>query len=307
MGIAASSDHPADRIMLKALTAYLNSSLVRYYLFFQVPQWGFFSQRGSVVTSEVRKIPVPNFSCKAEALANLYDELATLEKKEIQRLITELRASAQSQLCIDNEQSDANNGTLAALNNLSRSDEERVEQFATQLEITLQGLLDSKLQEILDLPDDLWMLSKEFVETRLALDIPSAISRATSPPNQDELIDYARELRQELDDFCMGTAHHRVTLTYSDDLIECEVEITNQPQPHLINTSSIRSRNAGLLKELSSNLKESISQWAYVQRGLRLFDGPRVYIYKPSRLIDWTRTQALQDANDIINSALMPT
>jgi len=307
MGIAAPGDNPLDKILLKALATYLNSSLVRYYLFFQVPQWGFFSQRESVVTSEVRKIPVPDFSSKAKELANLYDELAVLEKKEIQRFTTGLRISMQPQLSIAHKQIGADNTTLAVLTNLSKAEEAQLQEFSVQLKLTLQDLLDTKLQEILELPDDLCMLSKEFIETRLMLDIPSAISRITSPPTQDELIGYARELRQELDDFCMGTAHHRVTLTYSDELIECEVEITNQLMPHPINDNSIRPGNASALKELSDSLKESISQWAYVQRGLRLFDGPRVYIYKSPRLIDWTRTQALQDANDIINSILMPT
>ncbi|MEZ4862359.1 MAG: DNA methyltransferase [Caldilineaceae bacterium] len=304
MGIAASGDNPSNRMLLKALAAYLNSSLVRYYLFFQVPQWGFFSQRESVVTSEVRKIPVPDLTHQAEELANLYDELANFEKAEIQRMVAELGASVQPQFFTEKKLPDTYNETLATLNDLSSSDKEQIEQFSTQLETVLQDSLDSKLQKILDLPDDLWMLSKEFVRTKLALDIPSAVSIVTSPPDQVDLVNYARELRQELDEFCMGTAHHRVTLTYGNQLIECEVEITNQSEPHIIDKSNIRPGSDSLMKELSHSLTESISQWAYVQRGLRLFDGSKVYIYKPSRLIDWTRTQALQDANDIINSVL---
>ena len=59
-----------------------------------------------------------------------------------------------------------------------------------------------------------------------------------------------------------------------------------------------------ILSELSENLRQQVSQWVYVQRGLRLFDGPKIYLYKTPRLIDWTRTQALIDANDIIGEAL---
>jgi hypothetical protein len=190
--------------------------------------------------------------------------------------------------------------------NLSKSDKKSTEAFSSQLKTTLQDTLDNELQEILDLPDDLYFLSREFVNTRLILDTPSAISQITAPPSRDELLNYARQLRQELDDFTMGTAHHRIIITYSSELIECAVEIREQPEPFPITEDSIRSGDAQLLTELRNSLQEQVSQWAYVQRGLRLFDGPQVYIYKPARLIDWTRTQALQDASDIINSVLVP-
>ena len=59
-----------------------------------------------------------------------------------------------------------------------------------------------------------------------------------------------------------------------------------------------------ILSELSKSLREQISQWIYVQRGLRLFDGARIHLYKASRLIDWTRTQAMNDAGDILGEVL---
>lgn len=304
MGIAASGDNPADRVMLKALTAYLNSSLVSYYLFFRVPEWGFFSQRGRVVTSEVREIPVPNLTDHATQLAGLYDLLSATEKSEIEKFVTELQPAFQSQFSSATEESSELAGNVQTLENLSKSEAAKVEQFATELGVMLQKLLDDKLQEILALPEDLSLLSQEFVKTRLALDTPSILSQAVVPPTSDELLSYVSQLRKELDAFCMGTAHHRVTLTCSEELIECEIELTDGSRPHTVDETRIQYTNGTLSKELSDSLKESVSQWAYVQRGLRLFDGPKVYIYKSPRRIDWTRAQALQDANDIINSVL---
>lgn len=301
-------DTDSDKIYLKALTLYLSSSLVAYYLFFKVPEWGFFRQRRSVVTSEVRQVPVPDFSpSQARKLADLYDKLVSTEKNEIEEFVTKIFASIQGSLIFEGKQQDStplNSNKLPS--NLSRSDKKLAKEFSSQLKITLQDSLDSKLQEVLNLPDDLFLQSKEFVKTRLALDTPSAISQITDPPSQDELLDYGQELQQELDGFTMGTAHHRITITYSSELIECAVEITKQPDPFPVTEDNIQSGDAQLLTELRNNLQEQVSQWAYVQRGLRLFDGPRVYIYKPARLMDWTRTQALQDASDIINSVLVP-
>ena len=79
----------------------------------------------------------------------------------------------------------------------------------------------------------------------------------------------------------------------------------NAPIP--ITEESIKDGNltvAKLLAKLSDSLREQVSQWVYVQRGLRLFDGSRIYIYKSPRLIDWIRTQALIDAGDIIGEAV---
>jgi hypothetical protein len=71
---------PEDSLKLKALASYLASSLVRYYLFFQVPEWGVFRQRESVVVSEVRKIPTPQFTeAQIQALAALQEHVANQE------------------------------------------------------------------------------------------------------------------------------------------------------------------------------------------------------------------------------------
>ena len=49
---------------------------------------------------------------------------------------------------------------------------------------------------------------------------------------------------------------------------------------------------------------QQFSQWVYIQRGLRIFDGSKVHIYKVPRLTNWTRTQALNDADDLIAEVL---
>ena len=51
-------------------------------------------------------------------------------------------------------------------------------------------------------------------------------------------------------------------------------------------------------------VQEQHSQWAYVQRSVHIFDGPCVHIVKSARLLDWTRTQAIQDAADLISEVL---
>lgn len=307
--ISAPEEPVENKDYLKALTVYMSSSLVAYYLFFNVPQWGIFSQRDSVVTSEIRKVPIPNITLQqAHELANLHGELVEIEQQEIARLTSNIRNQAQQKLNIETDAEESISvNPLGLPNRLTTTENKVIDEFLAALQANLQTKIDQKIKEIFRIPDEISLLSEEFVRIGMNLDKPSAINRITSKPSDQVLLDYIKELRDELDSFAMGRRHYRVTINYSNELIECVVEITNERKPIPINNGSVQASDKTLAKhlaELSEALEERFSQWVYVQRSLRLFDGPRIYIYKPSRLIDWTRTQALQDANDIIGTIL---
>jgi hypothetical protein len=63
-------------------------------------------------------------------------------------------------------------------------------------------------------------------------------------------------------------------------------------------------RTADSLAKARSNLTERRSQWLYFNRNLRVYDGLRTYILKPLQHLHWTRTQAMQDAAEMIADAL---
>jgi hypothetical protein len=277
MGISAPGKSNTDKEYLKALSLYLSSSLVKYYLFFHVPEWGIFRQRRSVVTSEVRKIPTPDMTLdQAKLLADLHAELVEEEKREISRI---------------------------------RVEKQEYDPWVSELHASLLNRIDRAIFEIFEVPEDINVLATEFVHTKLLLDNPSKSVRRqiTKAPTAKELEAYAIELRNTLDDFSMGTVFHKISITYSNDLIECVIEITNEDGPIPVSEMDVAKGNdkrSRLLADLRSNLSEQLSQWVYVQRGLRLFDWPRIHIYKSPRLIDWTPIQAMNDANDIMGEVL---
>ncbi len=248
---------------LKALCVYLNSSMVRYYLFFQVPEWGFHRQRESVVSTEVRKIRMPEFtSDQVERLAAMHGELVVEEQNE---------------------------STNDRLNDLHERQQQRI---------------DAAIAGMCEIPEDLVTLATEFIDKRLRLDQgQEAIDGVTRVPRNEEFQQYVRELRSELDDFLMGTIHPTVNVVWSNDLTECVVDLSPDNADAPVGPDSVRRGDIGKARALSGvseRLRQKISQWAYIQRSLRLYDGPRIYLYKPSRLISWTRTQAMNDAADII-------
>lgn len=305
MGIAA-PDTSENRQLLQTLTIYLSSNLVAYYLFFHVPEWGMFRQRKTVVTTEVRKIPTPIFTTEqATILANLHQEVVAFEQEKIAAFVSEVRQKAQKRLGLDDDH--AFESSLGGLPKKLNSAEKRAyDQFVTTLNMELQHKIDETIYEVLEIPHDIQQLVNDFVQYRLPLDKASEIHHLIRRPTADELLAYATALQTSLNEFAMGAVYHQVSITYSPELIECVVMLTDDNYP--VNRESIQSGNLtmiGLLAELSQSLREQVSQWVYVQRGLRLFDGPRIYIYKSPRLIDWTYTQALNDAGDIIGSSLM--
>lgn len=264
MGIVGTAE---DTVYLQALAMYLHSSLVRYYIFFQVPEWGFYRQRESVVTSQVRTIPIPNFTPdQAQELAALQEAFAEREASYIKHGVS-------------------------------------VEELHAY-----QNLLDETIYRLFAIPDDIVTLATEFVYVRLPLDGgKEAKARVTRPPTSDELLAYAMELRNELDDFTMGNIYHHVTMIWSQELIECSIEVMKSNEPFAITDNSVREGDislAGILKTIQQSTGQQFSQWVYVQRGLRLFDGNRILLYKSPRLIDWTKTQAMNDANNIIEQAI---
>jgi len=87
-------------------------------------------------------------------------------------------------------------------------------------------------------------------------------------------------------------------------MVVCEVAVKYVTQPFDVEVSSANGHLRPSLSNLNRKLKQQFSQWVYVQRGLRIIDGSTVYICKAPRLIDWTRTQALNDSDDLIAEVL---
>ncbi len=305
MGIAG----PAKDVnMLRALSLYLNSSLVSYYLFFHVPEWGVFRNARYVTLSELKKVPVPVFdSEEVEELAALHQRLVDTETQSILATFAKVQ-SLQMELLNSNQALASGDTTIPdLLPKLSAEQRAQIEKDVDSFHENAQRAIDAKIFDVFDIPEDIRMLVTDFVQVRLLLDRPAAFEQVIREPDEQELLDYARELRDELDGFVGDGTHHGISITYSPDLIECIIDVVDTDTPVTLDSGRVRPgdvTSSRILSELSKSLGEQVSQWIYVQRGLRLFDGPRIHLYKPSRLIDWTRTQAMNDAGDILGEVL---
>lgn len=252
IGISAGAE---DVNNLQALSVFLSSSVIQYFLFFRSPSWGV--GRSRIYARDIKILPLPNLSKQQiSELAQLQVRLAYLEKST--------------------DTSDT----------------------------ILQQLLDDAVETLLSIPKNIGIIAREFISVRLQLNQGKSITPATASPNEEQLIKYGLHLRNELDDFTEGSGlRHKILLTYSKDLIICSVEFVRSEFSIDICVEKSHG-SSSVFTYIQKNTKQRFSQWVYVQRSLRIYDDSRVYICKSSRLIDWTRTQALNDSDDIIAEIL---
>ncbi|HEX7333237.1 MAG TPA: N-6 DNA methylase [Pyrinomonadaceae bacterium] len=244
-----------DADYLRALSLFLSSSIVQYYLFFLSPAWGI--ERDRIYVKDIKRIPIPDLSDRQiREMAELHREIARQESA--QRLV--------------------NND--------------------------LQQLVDEQVARIVGVPPNLSILAIDFMRVRLSLN-QGQTQEASRAPREHELFDYAELLRNELDAFTKGHIHHRVSVTTSrDDLVICTVEVTSTEKSLPVSLELGSRQLTATVANISRMLHQQFSQWVYVRRGLRIFDDSKVHICKTARVIDWTRTQALNDSDDIIAEVL---
>ena len=180
----------------------------------------------------------------------------------------------------------------------------------------LSDLLNSTLEKVLNLPENIGILVSDFLRVKLTLDKGKTVDnknekvRAVKKPTEDDLRKYTKRLRSELDEFTEGSDEkHIVTIVYSDDLIVCQVNLldTSETQEYSIQKATGRWRD--ILSSIKKSIEERFSQWIYIQRELRFFDttGNTFYVCKSARLIDWTESQAISDAADLFGETLTKT
>lgn len=258
--------------------------------------------------SELKKVPVPDFSSEqVRELASLHLRLVADEQQSISKAFAKVR-SLQMRF-LNSHQTGPSDDIPASdlLSKMSTEQKVEIEKEVDAFHENAQRMIDEKIFDLFDIPEDIRMLVADFVQVRLLLDRPAAFEQVIREPDEQELLEYARELKDELDGFVGDDIHHGISITYSPDLIECIIDVVSTDKPVTLDSSGVKPgdvTSSRILSELSRSLREQVSQWIYVQRGLRLFNGPRIHLYKSPRLIDWTRTQAMNDAGDIIGEVL---
>jgi hypothetical protein len=150
---------------------------------------------------------------------------------------------------------------------------------------------------------------EDLVRVRLGLIEGKIDQSAVRKPSKDELEIYRQTLGDDLDQFISGSSslRHSVDILIGADSGLVAIELVRGTKARSAgNIWTASSPEAQQLTETRRRLMEQRAQWLYFNRNLRIYEGLRTYILKPLQRFHWTRTQAIQDAAEIIADCLEP-
>ncbi|MBT7066285.1 MAG: N-6 DNA methylase [Verrucomicrobia bacterium] len=285
--LQAISGPAEDEDLLIFLAVYLRSKLAKYFLFNVAANWG--TERDKMLLTELLSLPfaLPGCEFLPANAGKILKKIAHQVKSLKRRMLT-------SQPVADD-----------VLAHHQWADSRLRETGTLQLE------LDPLVFEYFGLMDQEIMLVEDCVDIVIPSATPASLSaelrtRAPIQKNNydnysDGLSSYAETLGNTLNEWAeQAQSKVRVSISggvhESSDMACLTAELTADPQPFKEEPPSDEAffAVAGLAESLSSR-----AGCLDYLRGIIAFDGPSIHIFKPTALIGWTRTAALNDAAEI--------
>ena len=149
----------------------------------------------------------------------------------------------------------------------------------------------------------------DLTRVRMGLNQGKVEQSAVGHPSKNELETYRQTLGDDLDQFTSqsSSVRHSVDILTGADSGLVAIELVHGIEAQRAgNIWTASSSEALQLAETRRRLMEQRAQWLYFNRNLRVYEGSRTYILKPLQRFHWTRTQAIQDAAEIIADCLEP-
>ncbi len=164
-----------------------------------------------------------------------------------------------------------------------------------------QREIDGVVTSVLAVPQQIALLAREFLEFKFPLLQGRVPPQLTRTPDQKQLGIYATRLKSELDSFMeRRRRRHAVSVWQSKTGTVVSVELMDDPEAATVSTGTATAAEELRLGALLQAARRQYGQWIYVRRSVRVFSGRVIYICKPPMRLEWTETQALLDAADII-------
>lgn len=267
-GISGSS---ADRKLLIFLTAYLRSSLAQYFLFHTSSNWGVSRQK--VHVEELLRLPflAPDMTSDPARAKEVVDEVA--------RLVQAAMREAQKPLMDRDSVVDATQATIGPL-----------------------------IYEYFDVLPTERVLVEDTVQVSIPSFRPGPQRRsvpALEPSKSEERAQYTNRLCSTLNGWARGGQSRVVGSARVSETVGVGLVVLERVSRG--NAASPPNGNGDLVTALDG-LRDAVSlklNTFELARGVKVFNGNRLYVVKPLGRRHWTETAALNDADEIAGSILM--
>jgi hypothetical protein len=271
---------PGDEDILLFLVAYLQSDLARYFLFHTSANWGV--ERSKVHLEELLRLPFPLPG--SEWVSADAQEIVNDVAKKTRSLIADM-ASYQG---------------APFAKELRRKRVQELQKKLAPLVYSYFGIID---QEVLLIEDTNTVSIPSTKPGSFFKDIPSRAQIMSNSIGEYSrgLVVYAEILGKTLNEWAkQSKSEVRVTLSggvhMHSNMVCLTVKLTTSPEPFREEILSDKTFLAAAKLAESSATRTGCLDYL---RGVIVFQGPRIYIFKPTALIGWTRTAALNDAAEI--------
>lgn len=258
--------------LLKWIVICINSILARYYHFLTSPSWAV--ERGTIRHGEYKRMPfiIPDQDDPRlkEALA-LFEEIVLLYQKHDELL----------------------GGRYDA-------DIEKAKERIDELVFDIYDVVPMEQQLVKDMVN----YEIKFFEwsKRKGRHINDKKARPVWPPEASMLEEYAKEFIEVATSLLRYQNQTLSAIVYQDgaplSVIEFELVQTANAQAVRFVSESRELHN--LLSKLDRRLRERQASTLYIRRHVRIYDGPRFYVVRPSERRLWTRSQAYADAGNFV-------
>ncbi|MBW2169905.1 MAG: hypothetical protein JRG69_11725, partial [Deltaproteobacteria bacterium] len=242
-----------------------------YHQLFSSPFWGI--ERDVFDKNDIENLPIPIDALSSNQFAEwaaLHDELARAKISNF-------------------------GGTFFSI----QDDSENYLRLLEQLNEKVYALMGINQTERW-LIQDLLQVRKNLNEGRIA-------DEAVKPADDAEMIEYAKALKTELDNFLDKDIkdQHRITVYYSNDLAIIKLEHPLKPPAGPVRVVKVMDQKTeSEFNKIKEGLLRGHGQWIYFNRNLKLFEGRTTYFVKPLQRLSWLKSQSLIDADEFIAEKL---
>jgi hypothetical protein len=261
-----------DRQLLVFLAAYLRSSIAKYFLFHTSSNWGVGRQRVGV--DELLRLPFP-----------MPEETASPKRAhqivaEVDHIVTTAMSAATDEF-VDRK--------------------ELVNRATEALEVLVEEYFDIIPEEKALADDTVRIIAPSARPTRKRLLVPTI-----EPSKEEQRDDYTSTLCDTLNSWATTSpvlVHGFATVSHEFGIGIAVLEKTRRNAGLRKNPEEFQEVFAAM-KELRDAASQKLNTFELV-RGAKVFDRNRLYLIKPIGQRFWTKTAALNDADEIAGTLLM--
>jgi len=275
--ITGIAGQPEEERLLKWIVVYINSMLARYYHFLTSTSWAV--ERGTIRHGEYKRMPliIPDKDDpRLQEALTLFEEIVLLYQKRDE-----------------------------PLGGRSDADIEKAKERIDELVFDIYDVVSMEQQLIKDMVN-YEIKFFEWSKRKKRHIINDEKARPVRPPEASMLKEYAQEFIEvatSLLHYQNQTLNARV---YQDGapLSVVEFELVQAVDAQAVRFISESKELHDLLYRLDRRLWERQASTLYVRRHVRIYDGQRFYVVRPSERRLWTRSQAYADAESFIAEIL---